>query len=170
MNSRLKLACIAASFLLIATPGIAPAQPTPSVASSAAAQAPKPLPFVSPIFADNMVMQRGKANTIWGWSEPGDHVQVQIGDQAASAVAGADRRWQVTIQPPPVGGPYTIKITGHETVELHNVLVGDVWLCGGQSNMGLPLQMTRNGAADAKTAYYPEIRFFSVERTSMKRF
>jgi sialate O-acetylesterase len=108
-------------------------------------------------------LQRGKANTIWGWSEPGDHIQVQIGEQAASAIAGADRRWQVTIQPPPAGGPYTIKITGHETVELHNVLVGDVWLCGGQSNMGLPLQFARNGAEDVKTANYPEIRFFSVE-------
>ena len=51
----------------------------------------------------------------------------------------------MTIQPPPAGGPYTIKITGHETVEMHNVLVGDVWLCGGQSNMGLPLQFARNG-------------------------
>ena len=80
-----------------------------------------------------------------------------------SGVAGADRRWQVTIQPPPAGGPYTIKITGHETVELHNVLVGDVWLCGGQSNMQLPLQFTRNGAEEVKAANYPEIRFFSVE-------
>jgi sialate O-acetylesterase len=135
------------------TPGMSPIPP----------QVLKTQPFVSPIFGDNMVLQRGKANTIWGWSEPGDHIQVQIGEQAASAIAGADRRWQVTIQPPPAGGPFTIKITGHETVELHNVLVGDVWLCGGQSNMGLPLQFARNGAEDVKTANYPEIRFFSVE-------
>jgi len=167
MISRLTPLRTAVFLLLITFTGIALAQPTPTTAppvpSSAAAPALKPLPFVSPIFADNMVLQRGKTNAIWGWSEPGDHVQVQIGDQAASAVAGADRRWQVTIQPPPAGGPYTIKITGHETVELHNVLVGDVWLCGGQSNMGLPLQMTRNGTEDVKTANYPEIRFFSVQ-------
>ncbi len=167
MISRFIPARIAFFLLLTASAGIALAQPTPTAAppvpSSAVAQALKTLPFVSPIFGDNMVLQRGKANTIWGWSEPGDHVQVQIGEQAASAVAGADRRWQVTIQPPPTGGPYTIKIAGHETVELHNVLVGDVWLCGGQSNMQLPLQFTRNGAEDVKTANYPEIRFFSVE-------
>ena len=153
---------VAATSILIALSCSASAQNTPGVAPTQP-QVLKTQPFVSPIFGDNMVLQRGKANTIWGWSEPGDHVQVQIGEQAASDVAGADRRWQVTIQPPPAGGPYTIKIAGHETVELHNVLVGDVWLCGGQSNMGLPLQMTRNGAEDAKTANYPEIRFFSVE-------
>jgi sialate O-acetylesterase len=125
--------------------------------------AAKPLPFVSPIFGDNMVLQRGKPNTIWGWSEPGDHIRVQIGHKTAKGVAGKDRRWQVRIQPPPAGGPYTIRITGHETVELQNVLVGDVWLCGGQSNMQLPLRFTRNGEDEAKAANYPQIRFFAVE-------
>jgi sialate O-acetylesterase len=152
----------AATVILLALSCSASAQNTPGM-PPIPPQVFKAQPFVSPIFGDNMVLQRGKANTIWGWSEPGDHVQVQIGEQAASAVAGADRRWQVTIQPPPAGGPYILKITGHETVELHNVLVGDVWLCGGQSNMGLPLQFARNGAEDVKTANYPEIRFFSVE-------
>ena len=125
--------------------------------------AAKPLPFVSPIFGDNMVLQRGKPSTIWGWSEPGDHIRVQIGRKTARGVAGKDRRWQVKIQPPPAGGPYTIRITGHENAELQNVLVGDVWLCGGQSNMQLPLQFTRNGEDEVKAANYPEIRFFTVE-------
>jgi sialate O-acetylesterase len=131
-------------------------------AQGAPESAAKPLPFVSPIFGDNMVMQRGKPNTIWGWSEPGDHVVARIGEQTASAVAGADRRWLVSIQPPPAGGPYTIRITGHDTVELHDVLVGDVWLCGGQSNMQVGLGMTFTGPADVKAANNPEIRFFSV--------
>jgi sialate O-acetylesterase len=138
-----------------------------SLAHSASAQNPpkpalKPLPFVSTIFGDNMVLQRGKKNTIWGWSEPGDKVRIEIAGEHASGVAGPDRRWQVKIQPPAVGGPYTIKITGHETVELHNVLVGDVWLCGGQSNMQVPLRSARNGDEEVKSANYPEIRFFSV--------
>jgi sialate O-acetylesterase len=133
-----------------------------AAAQSAPEAAAKPLPFVSPIFGDNMVLQRGKANSFWGWSEPGDHVRVQIGEQTASAIAGADSRWQVKIQPPPPGGPYTIRISGHETRELHNVLVGDVWLCGGQSNMQVGLRMVRNGEEEVKAANYPEIRFFSV--------
>ena len=147
---------------MIVAAGLLPASLGGATAQNAPEAAAKPLPFVSPIFGDNMVLQRGKANAIWGWSEPGDRVEVRIGEQTASAIAGADRRWQVKIQPPAPGGPYTIRIAGHQSIELHNVLVGDVWLCGGQSNMGLPLRFTRDGEDEAKAANYPEIRFFSV--------
>jgi sialate O-acetylesterase len=132
------------------------------LAQLAAQAAAKPLPFVSPIFGDSMVLQRGKVNTIWGWSEPGDKVQVEVGGKHASGVAGADRRWEVKIHPPHVGGPYTISIKGHQTVELHNVLVGDVWLCGGQSNMEVSLRVVRNADEEIKAANFPEIRFYSV--------
>jgi len=134
-----------------------------AVAQSHAAAAAKPLPFVSPVFSDNMVLQRDKPDTLWGWSTPGDTIRVQIGDHTASAVAAADHRWQVKIQPPAAGGPYTVKISGRQIVELKNVLVGDVWLCGGQSNMSLPLRFTRNGAEVAQASNYPEIRFFTVK-------
>ena len=120
------------------------------------------LPLVSPIFGDNMVLQRGKANTIWGWSNPGDKIQVDIAGKHASALVGTDRRWQVQIKPPAVGGPYTVKIMGPQTVELKNVLVGDVWLCGGQSNMQASLRIVRNAEEEIKAANYPEIRFYSV--------
>lgn len=124
---------------------------------------PEPFPFVSPLFGDDMVLQRDKADTIWGWSEqPGDKVTVQIGDNTAIAVAQADRRWEVKIKPPAAGGPYTVKITGRETVELHNVMVGDVWLCTGQSNMLVSLREAKNGDDEVKVANYPDIRFFSV--------
>ncbi|MBV9252150.1 MAG: hypothetical protein JO227_23260, partial [Acetobacteraceae bacterium] len=136
------------------------AQSTPGEAMPAATA--KALPFVSPIFGDNMVLQRGKPDAVWGWSDPGDTVRVQIGERSATATAGPDRRWLVKIQPPVPGGPYTVSITGHQTVELHNVLVGDVWLCGGQSNMGLPLRFTKNADDEIKEANYPNIRFFTV--------
>lgn len=138
-------------------------------AQSTRATAAKPLPFLSPIFGDNMVLQRGKSNTLWGWSDPGDRVSVQIGDKTASGIAGPDRRWHVGIEPPAPGGPYTVRIAGQQTVELHNVLVGDVWLCGGQSNMGLPLRFARNGPEEVKAANYPDIRFFSVAAHSAYR-
>lgn len=109
-----------------------------------------------------MVLQRNKLNTIWGWSDPGDSIRVQIGENTASGTADSSGRWQVKIQPPPAGGPYTVKISGHRTAELHNVLVGDVWLCGGQSNMQLMLQEAKNGAEEVQAANFPEIRFFSV--------
>src|ERR1019366_6376175 len=99
MMSRFTPLRIAAFILLTTTFGIADAQPTPSVASpvasSASAPSPQSLPFVSPIFGDDMVLQRGKTNTIWGWSEPGDKVQIEIGGAKASGVAGPDRRWNV---------------------------------------------------------------------------
>jgi sialate O-acetylesterase len=132
------------------------------------AQQPSPvpaattLPFISPIFGDNMVLQRNKLGKIWGWSEPGDTVRVEIGSNTASAVAGADRRWQVEFRPLPAGGPYTVKITGRQSVEFKNVLFGDVWLCGGQSNMEFKLRGALNGADEVKAANYPQIRFFTV--------
>lgn len=138
----------------------ASAQPTPGQATQTTGA--KALPFVSTVFGDNMVLQRGKPDAIWGWAEPGESVRVEIGEKVATGVAGADRRWQVKIEPPAAGGPYMVRILGHETVELHNVMVGDVWLCGGQSNMGLPLRFTKDADAEIKRANYPEIRFFTV--------
>ncbi len=120
------------------------------------------LPFVSPMFGDNMVLQRGKANTIWGWSKPGDTVRVEVAGHTAKAVAGQDGRWRVKIEPPATGGPYTLKIDGAQHVEFQEVLVGDVWLCGGQSNMELPLERTRNGSTEIAAANHPEIRMFKV--------
>jgi sialate O-acetylesterase len=121
------------------------------------------LPLVSPMFGDDMVLQRGKVNTIWGWADPGDKVRIEIAEKAASGIVGADRRWEVKIQPPPVGGPYKLKISrGSEMIELHNVLVGDVWLCGGQSNMQVSLSSARKGDEEVKAANYPQIRFFTV--------
>jgi sialate O-acetylesterase len=120
------------------------------------------LPFVSPIFGDNMVLQRGKPNTIWGWSKPGAAVQVEIAGRTAKTVTGPEGRWLVQIEPPAPGGPYTLRVAGPETVTFNEILVGDVWLCGGQSNMQLGLARTRNGADEIKSANHPQIRLFVV--------
>jgi hypothetical protein len=143
------LAAAAAAGILLSCGGGAFAQnapppfPVPPPANA-------PLPFVSPIFGDNMVLQRGKPDSIWGWSKPGDTVRVQIGERSATGTAGPDHRWEVKIEPPAPGGPYTVTISGAQNVELHNVLVGDVWICGGQSNMGLPLRFTADGGLVVK--------------------
>lgn len=138
------------------------AQPTPGIFRMKPVD-PHAQPFVSTIFGDGMVLQRGKPDAIWGWSEPGDTVHVTIAGNTASAVAGADHRWQVSIEPPATGGPYTVEIAdAKQTVELKDVLVGDVWLCGGQSNMQLPLRMVNNSDAEIAAANDPQIRFFNV--------
>ncbi len=143
-----RLTLLAASWLLLTVAG--------------ARAAAEPLPFLSPVFGDNMVLQRDRPNTFWGWSEPGREVRVEIAGVTATAVAGADGRWQVAIRPPPAGGPYSVRIDGPRHVELHEVLVGDVWLCGGQSNMELGIGRARNGADEIKAADHPEIRLFKV--------
>jgi sialate O-acetylesterase len=131
------------------------------------ADAPPPsggaLPFISPIFGDNMVLQRGKPNTLWGWTRPGGTVHVDIEGNRASASAGSDGKWTLSIPVPPTGGPYTVKISGPQRLELHNVLVGDVWLCGGQSNMYLGVGATNNGAHEIETADHPDLRLFMVD-------
>ena len=122
------------------------------------------LPFVSPMFGDNMVLQRGKPVKFWGWSKSAEQVRVELAGRTATAKAGADGRWQAEIQAPAPGGPYTVKIIGPgQTVVLHEVLMGDVWLCGGQSNMQLGLGRARNGVEEIKAANHPEIRFFVVQ-------
>jgi sialate O-acetylesterase len=81
-----------AATMLLAAGAVACAQPTPGQAASAAIA--KSLPFVSAIFGDNMALQRGQPETIWGSSDPGDAVRAQIGEHTASATAGVDHRWQ----------------------------------------------------------------------------
>src|ERR1035438_1172174 len=122
-----------------------------------------PLPFVSPMFGDNMVLQRGKPIRFWGWAKSGESIQIELDGRKAKTLTGPDGRWQAEIKSPPPGGPYTVKISGAEqNVVLHEVLVGDVRLCGGQSNMELPLSRTRNGADEIQSANHPEIRLFKV--------
>ena len=128
----------------------------------ATVSSPNSLPFVSPIFGDHMVLQRGKANRVWGWTQPGAKVRVEIAGQVAQAVAAADGRWQAEFNPPAAGGPYVLKIDGPQHVEFTDILVGDVWLCGGQSNMEFGLPRALNGAAEVQQASHPGIRLFRV--------
>jgi sialate O-acetylesterase len=145
-----KLICLVL-LVLITLPGLLPAETTP-------------LPLVSPIFGDNMVLQRGKPIRFWGWTKPGGSVQVKLDGRSASATAGTAGRWQAEVPAPAPGGPYTVTITGpDQTIVLHEVLVGDVWLCGGQSNMQLGLAATRHGREEITNAIHPEIRLFTVQ-------
>lgn len=132
---------------------------------TAAAASTNSLPLVSPMFGSNMVMQRDKLNTIWGWAKPGEKVAVEIAGKTAAGIAGADGRWQVKIKPPKVGSAYTVKISdAEESVELDNVVSGDVWLCGGQSNMEFGLTSARGGSNEVKSANYPEMRLYIVTK------
>ncbi len=90
---------------------------------------------VPAIFGSHMVLQRDQKDRVWGWAEPGEEVTVKIAGQSHATKAGPDGSWQVTLEPMPAGGPHVLSIQGKNTLTLDDVLVGEVWLCSGQSNM-----------------------------------
>lgn len=122
------------------------------------------LPFLSPVFGDHMVLQRGKANAFWGWTTPGEGVTVSIGGRSARATADPSGKWLVRLTPPRPGGPYEVSIVGPSRAELHDVLVGDVWICSGQSNMEFGLTQAQNGQAEVARANDPSLRLFMASR------
>jgi sialate O-acetylesterase len=119
-------------------------------------------PFLHPLFSDNMVLQRGVKDSIWGWTTPGQHVTVSMAGKSAAAVADADGRWLVKIGPFQAGGPYTLTVSGAQTLTVKNVLVGDVWICSGQSNMEFGMNMAHQAADEVAHADYPQIRLMTV--------
>ncbi len=119
------------------------------------------------LFSDNMVVQRETAAAFWGWAQPGEKIDVTASWGAtASATADADGAWRLKLKTPKAGGPFTITVKGQNTLELKNVLSGDVWLCSGQSNMGMTVSGVTNAPLEIAAANYPEIRLLSVNLTT----
>jgi sialate O-acetylesterase len=115
------------------------------------------------IIGDNMVLQQKQANPIWGWDAPGTDVTVTFAGQTKTAKADAKGKWTVKLDAVPANAkPATITIKGSSTRELKNVLVGEVWVCSGQSNMGFPLSNTWDADLDIAQAKHPLIRLISV--------
>lgn len=117
-------------------------------------------PFVSPMFSDNMVLQRGMKDPVWGWAAPGTKITVKVNDQTASTVTGRDGKWMTHIGPLEVGGPYTLTIDGPKSVTYSNVMVGDVWICSGQSNMEFGIGNLKNPDEEIAAANFPNLRLF----------
>jgi sialate O-acetylesterase len=107
------------------------------------------------LFSDDMVLQREIAVPVWGTGEPGAGVTVSIDGQKKNATVGEDGRWSVTLDPMKAGGPHELAVGDRA---LKNVMVGDVWVCGGQSNMSWALQ----GSAPEDASDRPRVRLFTV--------
>ncbi len=126
---------------------------------------PRLLPFVHPLFTDDMVLQREIQPPLWGWSTPGDTVTVSVDGKPSGkeTLAGKDGKWMTKIGPFPAGGPHTITVAGtKQKAILQKVLFGDVWLCSGQSNMNWPVRLSLNAEDEVKNANYTDIRSFTV--------
>jgi sialate O-acetylesterase len=115
------------------------------------------------LFTDNMVLQRDKPVKIWGTAADGEKVKVTLGDQTAEATA-KDGKWQVELKPLAAGGPHTLAIEGTNKIELANVLVGEVWIASGQSNMQWSVKQSADPDKTAAEAKHPQIRLFTVKR------
>ena len=132
---------------------------------------------MSPLFTDNMVMQQKADAPVWGTAEPKAKVTVKTSWNKASYTAVADEagKWMVKVSTPKAGGPYSITITeqGAQPITIKNVLIGEVWICSGQSNMQMPVKggwaKVNNCDEEVANAKYPKMRLISVERLTSSK-
>lgn len=116
------------------------------------------------IFTDNMVIQRDKPLKIWGWADKGETVTISFNGQKSKTKAGADGSWNISIAAMSFGGPFEMNISGKNTILFKNILIGDVFVCSGQSNMEWPLKITNEAKKEIAESNHPAIRLFTVEK------
>jgi len=119
---------------------------------------------VTGLFSDHMVLQRDAAVPVWGTAQPGEEVTVTVADRTAKTKTDGQGRWQVKLEPLPAGGPHEMTIKGQNTITLNDVLVGEVWVCSGQSNMAFPMERALKAEEEIAAANYPKIRLLDVPR------
>ena len=116
------------------------------------------------IFSDNMVLQADLPAKVWGWAEPGEAVTVEFAGQTKTATADSSKHWKIALDPMPHSSkPRNLQVSTSEfQVSLTNVVVGEVWLCAGQSNMRRPLTHIKHAAEEIAAADYPDIRINNI--------
>lgn len=117
------------------------------------------------LFTDSMVVQRGKPIPVWGWAKSGADVRVVFGRSVRETKADGTGKWRVdlpAIKKP--GGPYTLHVHAGRKIAIRDVLVGDVWVCSGQSNMAWTVTQAAQPKAEIANAKFPKIRLFHVPR------
>ena len=116
------------------------------------------------LFSDHAVLQRQKPLPVWGWAKPNDTISVSLAGQKLSTVANTEGGWRVAFSPLEAGGPYKLTVSATtETLNVEDILMGEVWLCSGQSNMEWSVANSDNFLKERKNADFPQIRHFKVE-------
>ena len=130
-----------------------------------------PSPLLAPelrlpkVFSENMVLQHGKPLPVWGWAAPGETVKVKLGAQEKATATTPQGEWKVVLDPvAPSAEPQTLTISAAKTIEIKNVLVGEVWVCSGQSNMEMSVAASNDSQAEIAAANYPNIRLFNITK------
>ncbi len=115
------------------------------------------------VISDHMVLQQNQSDPIWGWDDPGTSITISFAGQNYSTTANADGKWVVKLSPQPFNAaPQTLTVYGSTTREIHDVLIGEVWLCSGQSNMEMGIGAVQNGIKEIAAANHPGIRLLMV--------
>ena len=118
------------------------------------------------LIGDHMVLQKGNP-TVWGWADPGAIVTVALGHNAKTAKADDQGKWKVALNLPKAGGPYELTVSSAgESVTVQDVLIGEVWVGSGQSNMEFAMKTSSDADTEIPAAKFPKIRLFTVERVS----
>ncbi|PZR26350.1 MAG: hypothetical protein DI535_14615 [Citrobacter freundii] len=131
------------------------------VAANAAVKLPK-------LFTDGMVLQRDKPIAVWGWADPKEKVTVTLNKQTKTVVTDKAGKWTLMLSAESAGGPYTLNVKGKNALAVNDVLIGEVWICSGQSNMEMPIGswgFIQNYQEEIAEANYPMIRQFAVPKT-----
>ena len=118
------------------------------------------------LFSDSMVVQRGVRVPVWGTAAPNESVTVRLAGEEAKTTAGADGVWSVRLGAMRAGGPYTMTVAGANAITINNVMVGEVWLASGQSNMVFNLSTAANATQEIAAANYPRLRIFTVSQVT----
>ena len=115
------------------------------------------------IFCPDMVLQRDTTVAIWGWGDPGEKVTITLAGQVFKTTTSNDGNWNLNIGPYPAGGPYDMVIQGKNQITISNILFGEIWFCGGQSNMQFTLRMLGKNPSDLPDVNNQKIRLFQTE-------
>lgn len=114
------------------------------------------------LFTSHMVLQQGQNDRVWGTADAGEEITVTIADQTKSAKADDSGKWSVALDPLTAGGPHTMAVKGRNEIKLEDVLVGEVWICSGQSNMQWDVGAANDPDLETLTAKFPNLRLISV--------
>lgn len=121
-------------------------------------------PRLPHLFSDHMVLQRGVELHVWGWATPGEFITVTLAGTTRQTTTASDSRWAVSLPAFPAGGPFLLEVRGTKTVLVKDVMIGEVWLASGQSNMTYELGAAATGAQEVPKANDSGLRFFTVPK------
>ena len=116
------------------------------------------------LFNDGMVLQRNKPIPVWGWADVNEKIELHFNKQIVKTIADKNGKWTVSMKAEKAGGPFELVVKGNNTITLKNVLVGEVWICSGQSNMEFTVKQAMNAEQEINNSNFPLIRQFLVEK------